>query len=215
MADDGRNLARGLTQRAAVALVCAMLAPLALAGCGGDEEEAEDPDIATPSTREPSSPKPDHRPEPPPQGDEDGAVGTAREVTRQVRRYVGGLSDGDGALVCSLLVPGALEAIELPRPRGGCAASLAASIGYRDPRGFPVFESAAVEDAPTTVVDGSDARVTATVVTTFADRDEPSVEDDVIYVTREGGSWLIVKPSAVLYRAIGVADIPPNVLAPP
>ena len=56
----------------------------------------------------------------------------------------------------------------------------------------------------------------ATVVTRFADRDEPSVEDDIVYLPRpaDNSDWVIAKPSATLYRAIG-AEAPPAVLAPP
>ena len=50
-------------------------------------------------------------------------------------------------------------------------------------------------------------------MTHFAGDREPSVEDDLIYLRNEDGRWLIVKPSATLYRAIGVGDIPPQVLA--
>ena len=52
------------------------------------------------------------------------------------------------------------------------------------------------------------------MVTRFADRDEPSVEDDIIYLAARDGDWLIAKPSATLYRAIG-ADVPPSVLLRP
>lgn len=55
----------------------------------------------------------------------------------------------------------------------------------------------------------------ATVVTTYADDREPSIEDDVVYLRREGGRWLIEQPSATLYRAIGTAEVPPQVLSPP
>ena len=55
----------------------------------------------------------------------------------------------------------------------------------------------------------------ATVVTTFADRDERSVEDDVVYLVRAGGRWLVAKPSTTLYRAVGIADVPPSVISPP
>ena len=51
-------------------------------------------------------------------------------------------------------------------------------------------------------------RVVATTVTHFAGNREPSVEDDLIYLRNEGGRWLIVKPSATLYRAIGVGRHP-------
>ena len=42
-----------------------------------------------------------------------------------------------------------------------------------------------------------------TIFTRFADRDEPSVEDDPIYLRRAGGGWLLAKPSLTFYRAIG------------
>jgi hypothetical protein len=57
--------------------------------------------------------------------------------------------------------------------------------------------------------------VTATIVSDFADRDEPSVEDDVIYLERRGRQWLMVQPSAILYRAIGAPDLPLDLLTPP
>ena len=52
-------------------------------------------------------------------------------------------------------------------------------------------------------------------MTHFADRDEVSVEDDVVYLSRTGDRWLIAKPSSTLYRAVGIADVPPSVLSPP
>jgi hypothetical protein len=64
-------------------------------------------------------------------------------------------------------------------------------------------------------LEGSTAKLVVTVVTRFADRDELSIEDDVVYLERSGRRWLIAKPSSTLYRAVGVADVPPSVLAPP
>ena len=136
-----------------------------------------------------------------------------RAVTRTVRRYVEAISDRDGATVCEL-VPSATR-LDLPKPGGSCAASVSASIGYRDPRGFPVFEKAVLAGDPAIEIDGSTARATATVVSEFADREEASVEDDVIYLERSGAGWLIAKPSSTLHRAIGTPDIPPDVLTPP
>jgi hypothetical protein len=136
-------------------------------------------------------------------------------VARAVRAYVAALDDRDGAVACALLAPGAIDAVELPRERGDCAASLQASIGYRDPRGLPVWESARVVDLQSLEVDGQQARAVATTVTQFADREEPSIEDDVIYLVPSGDEWLIAKPSSTLYRAVGIADVPPQVLAPP
>ena len=138
-----------------------------------------------------------------------------REVARVVRAYVAALNARDGGRACGLFVPGALAEVDFPRDRGSCAASLSASIGYRDPRGFPVYDRSRIGRIPSVTIDGSQARVVATTVTHFAGNREPSVEDDLIYLRSEDGRWLIAKPSATLYRAIGVGDIPPEVLAPP
>jgi hypothetical protein len=138
-----------------------------------------------------------------------------RRAASVVRQYVDALDSGDGARACALFAPGALRKVRFPRGRGGCARSLAASIGYRDPRGFPVYEGSRVARINSVAIEGASARVVATTVTDFAGNREPSVEDDVVYLGQEGGRWLISKPSAALYRAIGVGDIPPSVLAPP
>lgn len=136
-------------------------------------------------------------------------------VARAVRAYVAALDRGDGAQACRLLAPGALSGMRVPRRRPGCDRSVTASIGYRDPRGFPVFAGARVARIRAVAIDGAEARVTATTVTRFADDREPSVEDDVIYLQRRRGRWLIEKPGVIFYRAIGVGDIPPRALAPP
>lgn len=138
-----------------------------------------------------------------------------RQVARVVLAYVAALNQRDGARACGLFASGSLSNVDFPRDRGTCAASLAASIGYRDPRGFPVYERSRVARIPAVAIDGQTARVTATTVTRFADDREPSVEDDLIYLDRLGGAWRIAKPSATLYRAIGAGDIPPQVLSPP
>jgi hypothetical protein len=138
-----------------------------------------------------------------------------RQVARVVRAYVAALNAREGERACALFAPGALSGIDFPRQRQDCGASMGASIGYRDPRGFPVYEGSRIARIPSVSIEGAEARVTATTVTRFADRREPSVEDDVVYLAREEGRWLIVKPSVTLYRAIGAGDIPPQVLAPP
>lgn len=163
----------------------------------------------------------------PPAGEPDGPAETATEDPRvnareraaanTVRAYVAALDARDGEAVCALLAPGSLAAVELPERRASCGASVAASIGYRDPRGLPVWEGADVARAR--VIDlarsGDEATVIATVVTRFSDRPEASIEDDVIYLVRAGGRWLVAKPSSTLYRAVGIADVPPSVLSPP
>jgi hypothetical protein len=138
-----------------------------------------------------------------------------RRVARVVRAYVAALDSHDGARACRLFAPGALSEVSFPRDRSRCASSLSASIGYRDPRGYPVYSASRIARVTRVAIDGPDARVTATTVTRFADQREPSVEDDVIYLRRADGRWLIAKPSVALYRAIGVGVIPPQALAPP
>jgi hypothetical protein len=138
-----------------------------------------------------------------------------RQVAQVVRDYVAALNARDGERVCELFASGALSDLDFPRDRGSCARSLSASIGYGDPRGFPVYERSRIARIPAVAIDGATARVTATTVTRFAGGREPSVEDDLIYLDRGQGEWRIVKPSATRYRAIGIGDIPPTDLAPP
>jgi hypothetical protein len=138
-----------------------------------------------------------------------------RRVAGVVRAYVAALSARDGRRACGLFAPGATAEVDFPRDRPGCAESLSASIGYRDPRGFPVYEDSRVARIGSVAIDGTDARVVATTVTQFAGDREPSVEDDVVYLSDLDRRWVIVKPSAALYRAIGVGNIPPSVIAPP
>jgi hypothetical protein len=138
-----------------------------------------------------------------------------RAVMAAVRAYIAAIDARNGERVCELLAPGAVEAIELPRERGECADSVSASIGYRDPRGLPVFERARLAELASVELDGAAAKVVATVVTTFADRTEPSIEDDVVYLERTGTRWAVAKPSTTLYRSVGIADVPPSVLTPP
>ncbi len=132
-----------------------------------------------------------------------------------VREFVTALDQRDGSRACSLLSPGALGEIAVPKPRGGCAESVQASIGYEDPRGLPVWRGAELTNLRSVQIDGATARVVATIVTRFADREEASVEDDIFYLDRAGDGWLIAKPSATLYRAFGIADLPPSVISPP
>ena len=223
-----------------IATAAALVLVAGVAACGGGEESSAPASTAVPTTtstqaRAPSQPKPS-RPSrnggKPEKGTREESNRTAvrkgvaqtkptrldpsqRKVAAVVRRYVDALDSRNGGAVCSLFVPGALDGVRLPRDRGGCGPSLTASIGYRDPRGFPVYAGSRVARMASVTIDGSTARAVATTVTQFAGDREPSIEDDVVYLEQRGGRWRIAKPSAALYRAIGVGNIPPSVLAPP
>lgn len=211
-------------------LAALVLGAAALAGCGERDEpdlgpapEIEAPTTTTTDRPTDGSPEDDRPPPGKPGGPAESGDGDPRVTAlegaagRTVKQLVGALDRRDGAGACALLAPGALAEIELPKPAGGCAASLEASIGYRDPRGLPVWKRAEVTDLRSVEIDGETGRVVATVVTQFADRSEASVEDDIVYLVRDGDGdgWLIAKPSSTLYRAVGIADVPPSVLAPP
>jgi hypothetical protein len=137
-----------------------------------------------------------------------------QEAAATVRQYVDALDAHDGAAVCKLLAPGAIDGVKLPVDRGSCAASLSASVGYRDPHGLPVWAGTKIRGLRVDV-DEPSAKVVAHITTTFADRDQPSFEDDIVYLTRAEDHWLLTKASATLYRAVGIADVPLAVLSPP
>ena len=219
-------------------IACAALAiaALAIAGCGGDDGDEETP--ATTMAEAPTQTAPPEKPNgqgepaeeergggerPSDQGDDEeeplpsgpsAEVRQERAVMRTVRAYVEGLVDHDGARVCSLFEPGALDSLELPVDRGDCAASLSASIGYRDPHGIP-WRDTRIQEFVDISVTPPEARATVNLFTRFAGDREPSIEDDLIYLERSDGRWLIVKPSTTIYRAIGVAEIPLDAIRPP
>jgi hypothetical protein len=199
-----------MTQTAA-AFACAAAA-LALASCG----EKSEPDVAnlppppttttavaepttttsgqtttTTTTPAPSGPRP----------------------ATTVRGYVGALSAGNGKRVCDLFAPGALDDVKLPRPSPNCDVALDRSIGYHDPKGPPAFESATVRRVQVRQ-QGARARVVATVITRYASQRRPSTDDDIIYLKRTRAGWLILQPSATLYRAVGL-EPPLSALKPP
>jgi ketosteroid isomerase-like protein len=181
--------------------------------------EGDDSDEGAAGTEPPQAPVAIPEEDLPEKGSAEGGTAAApdekKQAARAVRDYVSAIDERDGGRVCSTLAPGAIENFPLPRERGGCAASLGASIGYRDPRGYPVFDSARLESIGDVAVGAGEARVTATIVTGFADRDEPSIEDDLIYLVESEGEWRIARPSSTLYRAVGKAEVPPQAIAPP
>jgi hypothetical protein len=203
---------------AAVAGAAALIAGgVPMAGCSSSEDEPAASSEETNTAGGPPPPPVDSEPRRVPE-DEPGPgrrEREVREVSRAVDRYVRAIDRRDGAGVCRLLLRGSLDVVEMPRAGGGCAESVGASIGFRDPRGIPVFDHARVAAIDSVEVSGRRARATATVIVEFSDRDEPSVEDDVIYLSERGGEWLVARPSATLYRAIGAANLPAQALAPP
>ncbi|MGH2984323.1 MAG: hypothetical protein ACRDK5_08725 [Solirubrobacterales bacterium] len=142
--------------------------------------------------------------------------GTDEEVvTQTVRFYIDALDRHDASLVCELLEPGALRLSELPVRRGGCASSLAASIGHRPPGGTPAWRRTTIAEITAVSVEGGGARATATVTHRFADRKYTSIEEDVIYLRPEGERWLLAKPSGTLFRAVGYPEPPLKAFTPP
>lgn len=147
-------------------------------------------------------------------GSDQGASAGARPE-KAVRDYVAALDARDGAAVCRAFAPGAVEAVRLPKRGGSCTSSVDASLGYRDPRGYPVWRRTRILDFRSIDTGPDTARATVTVKTTFAGDREPSIEDDVIYLRNDGGHWRVAKASTTFYRAIGAAGPPLEALRPP
>jgi ketosteroid isomerase-like protein len=136
-------------------------------------------------------------------------------VTAAVSDYIRSLDRHDARRVCSLFAPGTVDLSLLPKQRDGCVPSLRESIGTPPSGGAPAWRrTTLVEVKPEDLGDGR-ARVSATVTHHFSDRRYVSVEDDVVYLEKAGGRWLIVKPSATLYRAVGYESPPLGAFTPP
>jgi hypothetical protein len=194
-------------------LALAAAAALILAGCG----EKGEPDLSSlppaPSTTTAAEPTTTTTQPEQPTGGGKPVGSSSRAAEHTVQAYLTWIDRGQGGRLCKLIDEQALGNLRLPVRRGGCGRALSASIGYRDPRGLPVFEGVRLRELAVRVR-AARARALATVSVRFADRGAPSVEDDVIYLERKGGNWLVAKPSATLYRAIG-SEPPPSALAPP
>lgn len=141
----------------------------------------------------------------------------ARRAERAYRSYIAAINARDGESLCGLIAPGFERTLEPPAQRSGCASTIRASIGFSEGRGFPVWEETILSgiEGLQTSAGATEARVTADIVTRFADRTEPSVESDIAYLERDGGDWRLAKASGALYRAIGKPDFPPSVISPP
>jgi hypothetical protein len=200
--------AASMRSLAIVAAIAGVL--LAIAGCG----EKSEPDLAdlppptttaatttvpgtTTSTTTTGPTKPQHPATP----------------AASVRAYVAALSAGDGARVCARLAPGAIDELKLPKPNPKCDVALDRSIGYHDPKGPPAFKSATVRRVKIQQK-GSRAKVVATVISRYVSERRPSTDDDIIYLKKSRAGWLILQPSAILYRAVGL-EPPLSALKPP
>ncbi|HEX2358375.1 MAG TPA: hypothetical protein VHH72_01020 [Solirubrobacterales bacterium] len=207
---------------------------LAMPACGGgDDQPASTTEAAAPPAagEAPAEPAPtgtspdvgdpgfgEASPEADPEGGTEGTAlpaGDEAAATQAVRDYVAALDAHDGAATCAVLAPGALPVSELPVRRGGCAASLDGSIGHRRKGGLPAWKRTDIVEVTAVSLGENEARVTATVTHRFADRKYTSVEEDVVYLERVGGRWLIAKPSATLYRAVGYPEPPLRAFTPP
>ena len=156
-------------------------------------------------------------PEPEPRDDAADKRAALRAAVGAYEDYIGAINARDGGRLCDLLPPGAERAL---KPAGGgasCAARIGSSIGYEDPRGFPVWKRTTLSAFDSTAIgrDLDSARLTASIVTSFADRTEPSVESDIAYLERVTGEWRLAKPTGALYRAIGQPEIPISTITPP
>jgi hypothetical protein len=150
-----------------------------------------------------------------PQSTGDLSDGDRTAVTAVVTTYIAALDHHDGAAVCGRFEPGALPLGDLPRRRGGCRSSLQASIGVPPGDGGPAWRRTEIVELKPEDLGNDRTRVTATVTHHFSDRKYVSVEEDVIYLQRVGGRWLLAKPSATLYRAVGYAQPPLRAFSPP
>lgn len=228
-------------RRFAIAICVALLAGVAAGiGVGLAEDDGGGEEEAAPvGTAERANQAPGRSPtgEPPPPGEKSpgerirteqdpeglapGPSGPSPESTDEraaaaaVRSYVSALDRRRGGAVCRAFATGVLARFDFPRRRGSCPASVEASLGYRGPQGAPAWRSSEVTSAISADVDGASARVVATVYTEYADVREPTLEDDIVYLTYEDGRWLVAQPSATLYRAFGDTDVPPSVFSPP
>jgi hypothetical protein len=140
--------------------------------------------------------------------------GDRAAIASVVGAYIGALDRHDAAGVCELLEPGALTRAGLAGSRN-CTRWLAASIGRAPRGGGPAWRRTALVETNVERLSDERARVSATVTHRFSDRKYVSVEDDVVYLQRVGGRWLLAKPSATLYRAVGYESPPLAAFRPP
>ena len=125
-----------------------------------------------------------------------------------VSDYIRALDRHDAARVCAPARPGRAR----PQARcrgggGGCRPSLpGVDRDAAREAAVPAWRKTTLVAVKPEDLGDDRARISATVTHHFSDRKYVSVEDDVIYLQRLGGRWLLAKPSATLYRAVGYPD---------
>jgi hypothetical protein len=207
--DDGKTTTKAggaTTATASTGVITGKLPPGAVEPADPAEEQAEGP-AATEASPEAGAEGPEAS------GELSGEDRTT--AVAAVTDYIRALDRHDGARVCALLAPGALDLGALPRRRGGCTPSLRASIGTPPRGGGPAWRKTTLVAVKPEDLGDHRARISATVTHHFSDRKYVSVEDDVIYLQRLGGRWLLAKPSATLYRAVGYPEPPLDAFTPP
>ena len=202
---------RRAPRTAAAVLALALLA----SGCGGDGGGDDDADAETLATGEATELAPEapggevtEPAEPgPPESDDEEEAASAAEA------YVAAIDARDPAQACALLAPGALDRVR--GARGDCESDLERLIARKPPGGAPVWDGTRVENLISVVAAEDHARVTLEVFHRFSDRQNPSVEDDVIFLERRGDRWLVTQADATLYRAVGYPEPPLRAYTPP
>jgi hypothetical protein len=204
---------RSQPERAQIAAAAAIALTIALAACG-EKSEPDLSDLPPPPTQTTITPSTTTS------GEQTTSTTTkpaepqrANGPAAAVHAYVEALSAGNGRRVCGLLAPGALDEIKLPKPNPKCDVALDRSIGYHDSKGPPAFNSATVKRTKTQQK-GARAKVVAKIVTKYVSQRRPSTDDDIVYMKRSRAGWLILQPSATLYRAVGL-EPPLSALKPP
>ena len=223
----GKSLAPARVALALAACLLAATAIVALLLANGDDTEPADSAQETPIPVEPDGGIGDGAGPPGGGGSRqeqgggprpaDGKATSLRRAERVYRDYVQAINAEDGEEICGRLIrPGFERTLRPPVSRGGCAASISASIGYADPRGFPVWEETTLSGIESAAL-GAGRRVTinASIVTAFRDRKQPSVESDIAYLEPSRGGYRLAKASGALWRAVGKADVPFDVVEEP
>ena len=139
-----------------------------------------------------------------------------RAARRAYRSYLLAINARSGESLCRMIAPGFLDELRPPARGGDCPDRIRRSIGFRDPRGTPVWESTTLNGFESALLGGEGGvQLSATITTAFADRSQPSVETDIAYLEPVAGGYRFAKASAAMWRAVGKPDVPPQVIAPP